>query len=334
MTIKLKSPLLDSVPRSPLVRVCCVCELLVTTMKRKQGEKRRWRSPDIGSRRVKPVELFADEVLSPPSDSPKLRNASTKKVKLHDVDIEPMIVLNVGQTPEQETVWVSPAATKGFRFSRILGSGTSGTVYEAFPPGKSTHRGGVAIKVQKADDESFADETRLARQMSKLGVGPRVLDSWEADGVGFLVTDQWDMSLWDYFHKQKQLGIVPSLPPHLVFKLEVLIRRLHEAGIVHGDILEKNILVRTAPTADLKRSEGVNPPAVDIVLTDFGLAHSISKWRSMPNFLQTMLDYQADPVNHSHYYFKDKQIELADLVRDPRHLDRSLLYYFKNYTSP
>jgi len=207
---------------------------------------------------------------------------------------------------------VSREATRGYTFKNIIGSGTSGTVYRATSPNLPD----VAIKVQS--DRGFEEEADLARRMSELGVGPQLVEAWSAEGVGFLVTDKWDTSLWDYVHDAKR---PMRLPSHLVYKLKVLIRRLHDAHIVHGDILEKNILVQVKDSGEL----------ANLILTDFGLANTIEKWKETPDFLQTMLDYQKHSDNHTHHYFEDLNIGLRELKRDPRHLDWSLLYYLENY---
>jgi len=233
-----------------------------------------------------------------------------------------MITLKVGSP--SKTVWISCKAARGYRFRSKLGSGAAGTVYHASPPSGGPLAGpDVAIKVQITrddDGETFQEEANLAKRMSDLGAGPRFLGAWIAEGVGFLVTDKWDMSLLDY----QRNSAYPEkdrkkLADAMLYKLKILIKRLHDANYVHGDILEKNILVKVSPyTGEL----------TDIVLTDFGLMHTIPDWKLNEPFMQTMLDYHAHTLNRTHYYVRDKKITLDDLLKDPRHLDVSLVYFF------
>lgn len=272
--------------------------------------------------------------LSPPAfEAPQKKRREHENLEAMleaaEIELEPVVVLFVGTSPTEE-VWITKEATKFYQFSDKLGSGTTGTVYKAYLPTDRHHeRPAVAIKVQMISSGSFEEEVDMARKMSDLGIGPNFIDAWEVadEGVGFLVTDKWDISLWDF--TKRQLVIKKHLDPlpfHLLHKLSALIKRLHQQRIVHGDILEKNILLRLK-SPDSFESDDI----LDVTLTDFGLMQPISRWKSTPDFLETMFNYHIDPVNNTRYYFRDRHVNLDDLIDDPRHLDWALLYYMNNY---
>lgn len=208
----------------------------------------------------------------------KHRKRERESPKDVEIALEQGVELQVGR--EGRDVWISEEGVEGYKFTDVLGSGTSGTVYKAKSPKKGKGQEHVAIKVLFSD-ENFWPEVELAQEMSELGVGPQFIDAWEAEGLGFLATDKWDTSLRDYQHlKNLPYKSNQPIPPHIIYKLKVMINNLHKAGYVHGDILEKNILVQVDPKTG---------KITDIVLTDFGLMQTIEKWKNAPEFLQTML---------------------------------------------
>lgn len=141
------------------------------------------------------------------------------------VKLEPLTELNIGVG--KASAWVSPKCLKEYKVKGKLGAGTSGTVYDCgFSPNT---RKRVAIKMLFTGPESnFWDEVELTRQMSDLGVGPKFIDAWEKEGVGFIATEKWDMSLLDYQDYTNNSHV----PLKIVKKLGHLIDVLHNAGYV------------------------------------------------------------------------------------------------------
>lgn len=180
----------------------------------------------------------------------------------------------------------------------------------------------VATKAQFASKE-FEKECEILRQMSDLGVCPRFLDSWIEEGVGFLATEKWDISLWEYIsnnklrHQQHHTGY--PLSKKLISKLGKLIDKMHEAGFVHGDIMEKNIMLRL----------DLNGSPYDICLTDFGLTIAKDEWKNHLDFLKVLFDYHMSSCNYTDRYFKENNLKFADVAIDPAHLDKALVYYMK-----
>jgi serine/threonine protein kinase len=247
-----------------------------------------------------------------PAEKPAL-----KKNRLEDVILEPLVTLKVGVSPQRmvaRSVAISPTKLKRYDFGSVLGSGTSGTVYQAQKSEKRKGAKDVAIKVQMAG-EDFGEELRQVKQWSKLGAGPTFIQAWVADGVGFIATDKWDMSLLDYIQGLPEPNKF-KLSEGLAFKLETLIRRMHEQNVVHGDILEKNILVNVGPDGQV----------CDLVLTDFGLTDTVEGWQEDPFFLGTMRKYLVDENSTTRGYMQT--ISPDELMLNPRHLDYALLYHY------
>jgi tRNA A-37 threonylcarbamoyl transferase component Bud32 len=230
-----------------------------------------------------------------------------------DVYLEPCVELRIGR--DAKKAWVTPHSLRGFKLNRVLGSGTSGTVFDS----ETRHHDDVAIKAQFASPD-FKKECDLVRHMSQLGVCPRYVKAWEDEGVGFLATEKWDMSLWDWIktYKINRAQGYP-LPKRLISKLGRLINVMHQNGYVHGDIMEKNIML------DLDE-KGV---PIDICLTDFGLTVKKKDWKDNLDFLKVLFDYHMSDCNYTNRYFQEQNIKFADVAIDPTHLDKALLYYMK-----
>lgn len=258
--------------------------------------------------------------------------ATRKKRELFtddDIEMSPRLRLQVGVG--NEPAWISRECTKGYALGDELGSGTSGTVYVATPSPPSrrwrdkrpkTHEAPppeYAVKVQLLSPENvnYATERDLARRFSELGIAPVFVDAWECEGLGFIVTERWDGSMLDM--------LVKTLPPAMLYKLRVLIARLHEDGFVHGDIMPKNILVRL-------NDEGT--AVVDVTLTDFGLTQSKEGWQEDPDFLNTMRDYYMNRNNPlTRAYFKKHGVTVEKMRADPAILDRAYVDALAEYTA-
>lgn len=179
------------------------------------------------------------------------------------IDTQNCIEVPIGR--KGECAWLTPASMKGFSFDTILGSGTSGTVFGARGANKSE----VAIKTQ-FESADFKRECELVKEMSKMKICPRFLGCWVEEGVSFMATEKWDISLWDWI-KQNNFNRSRDgypLSNTLINKLKHQITRLHKHGFTHGDLMEKNIMLRLD-----KRGR-----PFDISITDFGLTMRTNEW--------------------------------------------------------
>lgn len=121
------------------------------------------------------------------------------------------------------------------------------------------------------------------------------------------------MSLQDY---QQRHGPA-EISAELIEKMRGMIVKMHNAGYVHADILEKNVLVR------LDEGGYIN----DWCLTDFGLTDTIKNWKRSREGVTTMYNYLTCVTNSSAAYFSVYHVSLEDVLKDPRHMDWAFMYH-------
>ena len=155
---------------------------------------------------------------------------------------------------------------------------------------------------------NFQTEAKFSRRLARHGIGAKHIADWECDGVGFIVTERWD-------------GELPRHgcpPPNVLRKLYDQIIELSHMGLVHSDILEKNILVRY---------NDVDGEIIDATLTDFGLMKRVKMFLRDPDWVEVMYEYHVNPANNTHYYYKENNVTLHDVQRNPYHLDIALIWH-------
>lgn len=178
---------------------------------------------------------------------------------------------------------------RGYRLGKLMGEGLSGSVFasrhprtgeavavKVYPvgvpiPGRFCRRlrhgantkkaTGCTDKVRLETKRDFDNEVRIARLMSKHGVGPGLVDAWlAADGrssleqtapgskrhrfpIGVIVTRVWDMSLGQY---QKNVSRRLSGDNYAVAEreLEAQTRAVDKVGYFNYDLRPDNVLVR------------------------------------------------------------------------------------------
>jgi len=195
---------------------------------------------------------------------------------------------------------------KGYELKNLIGEGGWGTVSKACLNKKCTYAVKLVDAATRDEVKAFDTETKIQKDLWENGqVGPKFYGSWKCDNVGLSVTDMWD----------GELPRESVLSANLLSKILKQIHAIHKKNIVHGDILRKNILVKL--TADHKIK--------DITITDFGSANKISKWKkerqSITNFYRYHLQSAA-----ARKYYRRYNIQLKDVIKDPRHLDFAMLY--------
>jgi len=241
---------------------------------------------------------------------------------------------------------VIQACFKDYIFKQFLGKGTYGSVFRVCrnePRGNSSTKNNLVerstknsltgngliencsytIKIIMLGGENldqipadFIRETNLIKELSRNGVGPIFYDAWVCKpSIGYpfgcVITELWDGELLP----------TDCLPDDLIVKLEIQINTIHDLGYIHGDIFTKNILV--------KRDSRKN--VTDVTLNDFGTVATVENWRNI-----MMSDggnrfyngnYMLSPINRN--YFIDNELELDDVINDPKILDYAVLYYLR-----
>lgn len=171
----------------------------------------------------------------------------------------------------------SPQGASRFRLRRELGVGSSGTVYLAEDAALGID---VALKLFHAPprrhrsaavplDERALHEARLLSSLRH----PGVLFLYELDEDARYVT----MEVCEGGSLRSRLEQGPLPPRTLLLRAIELcdtLRRVHELGVVHGDLKPENLLFRS-PSRSL-RALADDAPFGDLVLSDFGIARRLA----------------------------------------------------------
>lgn len=205
------------------------------------------------------------------------------------------IQLGLDKNKARVTREVSEECLKGYKLKDILGQGSYGSVSQLCLKDDCKY----AIKMSDADENAFY-EVDIIKKFSALGVGPKFIGSWECENVLFIVTEKWDGTLHDDI----------CLKENLIKKICQQIDAIHKIGYVHGDIVEKNVLVKIK-----------NDEIIDVTLTDFGVAAPLEQWTSSD--IITFYNYHQSTLGD---YYKDNSIILEDVIKDPTHLDMALVW--------
>jgi serine/threonine-protein kinase len=131
-----------------------------------------------------------------------------------------------------------------YQLVQALGSGSSGTVYEAFD---TAERRRVALKVRDVREDAgpgearFLREARAARNVSHVNV-VRVFDHGVAGSLAFLAMELVDgETLAHLLRREGTLSVEGALA--IVVPIAAALTQIHAAGMVHGDIKPANVLV-------------------------------------------------------------------------------------------
>ena len=161
-------------------------------------------------------------------------------------------VLPVRETRREEATIVAPSTSSSFRLLREVGRGGAGTVYEAID---ETFGRRIAFKVfhRGARDTTALRELRILASLT----GPGVVQAFDASEQEGWLALEWvtlgSLKECAALARREVVGDVArwALP------LARAIARVHDAGLVHGDVKPANVLLRSPE---------------EPLLTDFGIA--------------------------------------------------------------
>jgi len=152
-----------------------------------------------------------------------------------------------------------------YELRRILGSGNQGTVYEATD--RVFQEDGmpslVALKIFHSDSDPARSkkEGARARRVRHKNLA-RVIDQGESeDGKSYVTYELIEGRPLDAWIKQRRAPLTAQQACKIVIDLAKGVQSAHSAGVIHRDIKPTNIL--------MNRDD-------EPVITDFGIAHSVS----------------------------------------------------------
>lgn len=192
-----------------------------------------------------------------------------------------------------------------------IGKGAYGVVFLATDPTRPGME--FAIKFQlngpiydTANDGKLRQWNRemdMLHRMNARGIGPHLYASWRCTsvdkhnvihGIGVSVTDRWDGNL------SRQAVLTEAQ----IAVLEAQMDTIHSMGLVHGDIFEKNVLVRYNVRGE--RASGI----AQLTLADFGLMREREVFLTAQD---SFLNYHLEDIREA---FK----------QEPRTVDRIFLW--------
>lgn len=217
-----------------------------------------------------------------------------------------------------DDIFVPDTCLSGYALERYINEGTYGVVYGACDiEGNCDY----ILKVQNlANDgaqKEWENEVKLTQALNKNGIGSKMARAWICDEddqrLGIFASEKWDGDL--------QGGECPPL--NIIEKIEDQIDALHKMGLVHGDILPKNILV--------KRDKDGN--ITDATISDFGTVDTVEQWKFKQHdheWIKTFYDYHHHPgAPYMALYYDEENVSLNKVINDPAHLDMPLMFYFR-----
>lgn len=280
-----------------------------------------------------PKQKSPQQVNIPKSDPFGFREmiAASKKEPQRILNIgDEMITVKVGDPEGNETTKkIHKICMKGYDLKKWLSTGSYGAVYQVC---ETEHNCNYVVKIQDLSfpgypsiiDPDRKEEWEREWKTSKMlyedyNIGSKFVGFGfcEDDNIGIIVSELWSGSLAG---KGKQS---PCLLPNIVNRLEKEVEIIGSLGLVHGDILPKNVLVRKDKSGNI----------TDATLTDFGTVDTDKAWqRKVMNDepqIKVFYDYQNRDVNDKHYY-KEEKVTLGQVMKNPKLLDQSLIYYLRH----
>ena len=231
-----------------------------------------------------------------PKQSKKGKKSATRRTSARRIEVP--LARNSSKSIKQ-------ACLRGYELKRMIGEGGWGTVSKACLKDDCNYAVKLINLSTRNSSKDFKRESELGKKMSQAGLGPKFYDYWHCDDVGFIITDRWD----------SELSKSAVLSNKLLKKLWQQIEKMHSIGLVHGDLLPKNILVK------LNKNQHIT----DITMADFGVMDTVNEWKKDVTRLKAFYKYYFETGLGE--YFQDYNIGIKELVDNPLHLDYATLYH-------
>lgn len=197
-----------------------------------------------------------------------------------------------------------------------LGQGAFGTVYQMCKKPENSNEEEdcrYAVKTQditsKKAKEMWEEEAKTMKFFSnKIGVGPKFIDWWDCEGVGFIVTEMWNGSLKDVLD-DKHNNTNNTNVCEIIKTLEEQVKKIHNNGYIHGDIKSRNILVKIDE----------NNRITDVTITDFGNAKKMEYYTTTEDMDEEgmnegMKQLEKDYQRYTELYSQQEPVDTANEI--------------------
>ena len=185
----------------------------------------------------------------------------------------------------EEQLLACPALQLELR--ELIGQGAFGKVFKACEANECRKVVKVQILKDKKAAKRFSREVEFMRTASNSDFGPRLFEACITDGIrlmdlftgetvkefrdqpsiGLTVSELWNGSL-----DELKLDDATWCSQIVLEKFQARVARMHSFGIVHSDLLPKNVLYK-------EDSRGV---VTDLIPTDFGISFYATEFRDFP----------------------------------------------------
>lgn len=190
---------------------------------------------------------------------------------------------------------------RGYEIRKLLGKGSYGKVFHTCKPKDNCIYAMKVVELNEEEDiNDFRKEVSIASKMSRLEITPKVYGAWFCKNKGYIVTEKYDVTLKTHLEYH-------DLSKNLINRLENILEKMHNAGIVHGDLSLDNVMIKFVKG---KKKIGI---------IDWGLAFETNE--KHPVSFKRMKQYLQD------IYGKCFSLSKKDIEKDPTLWDQPILCY-------
>lgn len=176
---------------------------------------------------------------------------------------------------------------RDWKFKAFLGSGVYGSIF-------SVRSKSGAVRAAKIVSVNPAPEVRAQRKMADIGIAPKLYDSCKLSGnVWVIIMEKIDGTLQDLVGGAK--GLSRRRLDSIFREVVILVEKMEEARVCHGDLSLDNVGYVTRPDGRLR-----------LVLIDFGWSGHHVPMFDMTSLAQSLL-FTKNEVNRNYLYDKTHQ---------------------------
>lgn len=133
-----------------------------------------------------------------------------------------------------KTIYYSANKCQKWDVTSYKTKGGFGSVYQACCETDCNY---IIKEIFPVDSDSFKNEVKIHRKLSKKQIAPKIYDAWMDDNNGFIVMDKMTTTLKQY------LKIHRRLSSSKLYEVFMTINIMHENGVQHNDLHSSNIML-------------------------------------------------------------------------------------------